>query len=202
MNHKHLTAPFAVKSNDPIKGLITGMASVYGVTDAYGDVVMPGAFDRTLDELDGKIVVLNQHNPNDPIGMATLTDSALSLNAVIQLELELQSARDMLVRVKAGLIDGISIGYEVIKEAYVGNVRQLSEIRLWEISLCTFPANQFARVTDVKGNKGDVRQLLTSMHDLNDTARRYVDVYRKANANVATLTAPLDRLLHIIGRER
>jgi phage head maturation protease len=44
-------------------GQFTGRASVYGVVDAYGDVVMPGAFTNSLKELGGRIVVLNQHDP-------------------------------------------------------------------------------------------------------------------------------------------
>jgi HK97 family phage prohead protease len=143
---------FDVKANkEDNAGQFTGRASVYGVVDAYNDVVMPGAFDRTLEELAGNIVVLNQHNPSDPIGKASLTDSEMSLNAVGQLVLDLPSAKDAYVRLQNGLIDGISIGYEVTKEQYVGDVRQLQEIKLWEISLVTFPANSFARVTDVKG---------------------------------------------------
>jgi uncharacterized protein len=136
---------------DAAAGQFAGRASVYGVTDSYGDVVMPGAFTRSLEELGGKIVVLNQHSPSDPIGTAELSDSEMSLNANGQLVLELQSAKDAYTRLQNGLVTGISIGYEVLKEAYAGNVRQLQEIKLWEISLVTFPANDFARVTDVKG---------------------------------------------------
>jgi HK97 family phage prohead protease len=130
---------------------------------------MPGAFTRTLDELGGKIVVLNQHNPSDPIGTAELSDSEMSLNAAGSLVLDLQSAKDAYTRLQNGLIDGISIGYEVLKEAYVGNVRQLQEIKLWEISLVTFPANQFARVTDVKG-------LLHQWADGDEIAQHFLSV--------------------------
>ena len=58
----------------------------------------------------------------------------------------------MYTRLQNGLIDGISIGYEVPDggSSYENGVRQLQEITLWEISLVTFPANTFARVTDVK----------------------------------------------------
>lgn len=141
---------FDVKANTDLAGQFTGRASVYGVVDGYGDVVMPGSFTKSLADLGGRIKVLNQHNPSDPIGIATLSDSELSLNAVGQLCMDLQSAKDMHTRLTNGLIDGISIGYEVTKEAYLGGVRQLQEITLWEISLVTFPANTFARVIDVK----------------------------------------------------
>lgn len=151
MEHKFLTAPFDVK-NVGTNGQFSGRASVYGVRDYYGDVVMPGAFTKSLAQLGGEIVVLNQHDPADPIGKAKLTDRNDGLWATGQLVLDLPSARDAYVRLQSKLISGISIGYETLKESFSGDVRQLHEIRLLEISLVTFPANQFARVTDVKGD--------------------------------------------------
>lgn len=142
--------PFAVKADAEKAGRFTGRASVYGVKDYYGDVVMPGAFAKTIEANAGEIVVLNQHNPMDPIGKAALTDSDTALLADGQLVLDLPSAKDMHTRVLNGLVTGISIGYETVKESYTQGVRQLDEIRLMEISLVTFPANTFARVTDVK----------------------------------------------------
>lgn len=140
---------YQVKASETA-GQFSGRASVYGVVDSYNDAVMPGAFTRSLEELGGKIVVLNQHRPEDPIGTADLLDSDTALLAAGKLVMELQSAKDMYTRLQNDLIDGISIGYEVTKENFVANVRQLQEIKLWEISLVTFPANAFARVTDVK----------------------------------------------------
>jgi HK97 family phage prohead protease len=166
MERKVLITPFKLKSLTK-SGQFTGRASVYGNTDSYGDVVMPGAFTQSLKDLGGEIVVLNQHNPSDPIGKAELIDTPTSLNAVGQLVLDLASAKEAYVRLQNGLIDGISIGYEVLKEVYVGNVRQLQEIKLWEISLVTFPANQFARVTDVKGDT-ESRRLLRTIRTLNE----------------------------------
>lgn len=141
---------FDVKADESKTGEFAGRASVYGVVDSYGDVVMPGAFTASLAELGGRIKVLNQHNPMDAIGIATLSDTDTALVAEGSLVLDLQSAKDAHTRLKHGLIDGISIGYEVKKDGYDKGVRQLHEIKLWEISLVTFPANQFARVTDVK----------------------------------------------------
>jgi phage head maturation protease len=53
---------------------------------------------------------------------------------------------------KAGSITGLSIGYslkdyeyDTQKDAFI-----LKEIELWEVSLVTFPANEQARIADVK----------------------------------------------------
>lgn len=141
---------FDIKADEAKLGQFSGRASVYGVVDHYQDVVVPGAFKNSLEKLGGEIVVLNQHNPMDPIGKALLEDSDTALLAVGQLVLDLPSAKDMHTRVLNGLVTGISIGYQTNKEAYVAGVRQLIDIELLEISLVTFPANSYARVTDVK----------------------------------------------------
>lgn len=134
-------------------GKFTGKASVYGVIDSYGDVVMPGAFTKTLAERGSEIVVLSQHDPTNSIGKAQLADSADALLITDgRLELELASARDEYIRLKSGLITGISIGYVTRDARFEQGVRQLTEIDLWEVSLVTFPANDFARVTGVKAN--------------------------------------------------
>ena len=145
---------------DGTDGVISGRASVYGVVDAHNDVVMPGAFSKSLAESGNQVVLLNQHNTSDPIGMATLADSpeALLITEGV-LEMELQSAREAYVRAKKRLLTGISIGYETVREEFKGSVRQLTEIKLWEVSLVTFPANSFARVTSVKDALAEVLDL-------------------------------------------
>lgn len=138
-------------------GVIDGRASVYGVVDSYGDVVMPGAFTKTLQENGGRIVVLSQHDPSKAIGTAMLEDAADGLHCRIELAMELVDAQQEYARVKAGLVTGISIGYETLRDEFdAKGLRKLLELRLWEISLVTFPANGYARVTSVKRRRKQV----------------------------------------------
>ena len=46
---------------------------------------------------------------------------------------------------KAGVIKGMSIGYETLQSKMNGDVRELTELRLWEISVVTFPMNESAQ---------------------------------------------------------
>lgn len=131
-------------------GYFRGRASVYNEIDSYGDVVLPGSFTKTIAENGGHIKVLAQHDTWNVIGLAMLEDGPDGLWCEGQLELELPSAQEMYVRLKKGLIDGISIGYETIKERFDKGIRYILEVRLWEISLVTFPACGSARVTAVK----------------------------------------------------
>lgn len=154
-------------------GLVTGRASVYGVVDSYRDVVVPGAFTKTLQEHRGRIVVLSQHDPSVSIGMADLTDRSDGLHCRMQLLVDdVQAAREDYARATAGAVTGISIGYETIRDEIdrALGVRKLLEIRLWEISLVTFPANSAARVTDVKSSSAMLERLAAVITDMHRTA--------------------------------
>jgi HK97 family phage prohead protease len=136
-------------------GTFRGRASVYGNADSYGDIVMPGAFAKSLARSGGRVVVLSQHDTKIPIGHGVLTDRADGLWIDVSLVLSISQARDDYERVKAGLITGLSIGYEVAPggERFQGANRLLTQIDLWEVSLVTFPANVEARIlpTTIKG---------------------------------------------------
>jgi hypothetical protein len=54
---------------------------------------------------------------------------------------------------KAGVVKGLSIGFDTIQATYDGDIRHLTEQRLWEISCVTFPMNQLAQVSAVKSKK-------------------------------------------------
>jgi uncharacterized protein len=147
------TKDFSFELKGPLadEGKFTGRASVYGNVDHHNDIVMPGAFTKSLAKKGYRVPVLNQHDSHDPIGLALLEDSADALIVKEgELILELPSAKDAFVRMKHALLSGISIGYNTIRESYNGSIRQLHEIELHEVSLVTFPANDMARVTSMK----------------------------------------------------
>jgi HK97 family phage prohead protease len=155
---QHKTFEFELKKADAESGEFSGLASTYGNVDAHGDVVMPGAFTKTIQENAGRVVLLANHEPSMSIGIASIFDSPKGLRVEGRLLLELPSAMDMYVRMKHGLVSSMSIGYETRGEKFVNGVRQLTELKLWEISLVTFPANAQAVVESVKD--GDVARLL------------------------------------------
>lgn len=137
------------------QGTFTGMASVYGNRDLGGDVVEPGAFSKTLADKNGEVPILWQHDPREPIGMGKLMDSGDGL--MIKGELAIDSSP---IAVKAyglmrrGILKGLSIGYDTmrdeVKEVAGKTTRYLKELKLWEVSIVTFPMNELATVSTVK----------------------------------------------------
>jgi uncharacterized protein len=146
------------------EGTIEGYASVFDVVDSYKDVIAPGAFKRTLAawQASGRMLpVLWQHDEYNPIGvtMSAMEDEhGLAVKA--QLITEVQQARDAYALAKAGALGGMSIGFSIPNKAADGNpavvydderqVQIIREVRLWEYSLVTFPANEAATINQVK----------------------------------------------------
>jgi len=139
-------------------GRFAGYASVFDVVDAQRDVVKRGAFLRTLAGRVGEIKLLWQHQMEEPIGFFTaMFEDAKGLYVEGQLMLELARAAEAHALLKAGVVSGLSIGYQPVRFATdpATGVRMLSEVELIEISLVTIPANDKSRVSVVKGRKYD-----------------------------------------------
>ncbi len=137
-------------------GTFTGMGAVYNNVDLGGDRIIPGAFSKTL-SAGRKFPVLWQHDPSNPIGTCDITDSRDGLQVVGTLELSDPTAQKAYTFMKSGVVRGLSIGYDCIQATYDGDVRNLTELKLWEISCVTFPMNQAALVATVKAMSDDDR---------------------------------------------
>lgn len=138
-------------------GGIEGYGSVFGVRDNYDDVIAAGAFAESLKahKAAGTMpAMLWQHSSDEPIGVWTaMTEDANGLKVVGKLAMDTVRGKEAHALLKMGALNGLSIGFMSKQWAYdrESEVRTLTEIELWEVSLVTFPANQKARVTNVKG---------------------------------------------------
>lgn len=132
-------------------GRIRGYASRFGEADQSGDIVAAGAFAASLERLKGagrSIKFLWQHDPARPIGIwHQVSENATGLWVSGEVLTELQLGREAAVLIKAGAIDGLSIGYRVVRAEQNPETggRTLLEIDLWEVSLVTFPMLPSAR---------------------------------------------------------
>jgi HK97 family phage prohead protease len=153
MARERISCPFELKSVDDA-GTFTGYASVFGVVDWWDDVVEAGAFADSLKARSP--AMLWQHNMDEPIGTwpelkedehGLWVKGSLLVNGVAR-------AAEAHVLLKAGALNGLSIGYNALERYYrkegERDVRVLKKVDLWEISLVTSPANEQARVRTVK----------------------------------------------------
>lgn len=129
---------------------IVGYASIFDAKDKGGDLVQKGAYSASLSRLSrvgGKVKMLWQHDPMQPIGVwDEIYEDDKGLFVKGRLLPEVQAGREALALLQAGAIDGLSIGYQTIRAEKAQNGRLLHEIELWEVSLVTFPMLPEARV--------------------------------------------------------
>ncbi len=131
---------------------VEGYASVFGVRDQGGDVVLAGAYGASLKRMarEGRRVrMLWQHDPAQPIGIwDEVAEDAVGLRVKGRILTELAQGREAAALLAAGAIDGLSIGYRTLRAERDGKgQRLLAELDLWEVSLVTFPMLAEARVS-------------------------------------------------------
>jgi hypothetical protein len=127
-------------------GRFEGVASVYGNIDSYRDVVEKGAFAKTITERGSRVPILAEHK--DTIGSGDVFDAGTHLGVRGRILMTVQKGREYVELAKAGVVRGLSIGYRTIKEEFdaTRKVRRLLEVKLYEVSLVTFPANELATI--------------------------------------------------------
>ena len=150
-------APLALQRIDA-EGMFEGYASLFGVADLGRDIVLPGAFRKTLARRDARhIKMLWQHKASEPIGTwLNVKEDSRGLHVIGRLNLDVSRAREVHSLMKEGAVDGLSIGFRAARALRdkSSGLRRLAEIDLWEISLVTFPMLPQARVNAVKAHGG------------------------------------------------
>ena len=157
--------------DDEAKGMFSGYASIFGNKDLGNDVVVQGAFQKSIRAKGArKIKMLFQHDTKEPIGVYTkVREDAQGLYVEGKLAMQTQKGREVYELMKMGAIDGLSVGYRVDAKGYSyddrGKKRYLKQVDLMEISAVTFPMNPKARVNAVKAEERTVRDWEAFLRD-------------------------------------
>lgn len=168
-----------------------GYAAVFDTRAAIGnpltfgffEQVAPGAFSKTLQEGDARMLI--DHNPYYVVSRASadtlrLSSDKTGLAVDSQLDTELSYVNDLAANVRNGNITGMSFGFSVIKDDWSSEqmdtvdgdpvdaeVRTLQEVRLVEVSAVTFPA-----YTQTRAELASVAAALRSRGDVDAIERR------------------------------
>ncbi len=136
-------------------GYFSGYASIFGQPDQGGDIVMRGAFVRSLRARGTSgIRILFQHDPKQPVGrLLGLYEDTRGLLVKGQLLLDVPKVHSLGQLISGGALDGLSIGFRTVRASKdrLSGYRYLHQIDLWEISIVTFPMMEQARIfSDLK----------------------------------------------------
>lgn len=162
-------------------GTFSGHAAVFGVEDLAHDVVEPGAFVASLARRGASgVKMLWHHDPAEPIGRwLEIREDDRGLFVRGRLLPGVARAAEALTLMKAGVLDGLSIGFRTVKgrRDRPAGVRRLIEVDLWEISIVTFPMQPDARVVRVEAASAVPARALTEA-DLAGTIRRAARLFQ------------------------
>ena len=131
-------------------GRFAGYASVFQRVDEAGDIVLPGAFRKSLGKRGReRIRMLFQHDPKEPVGTwDAIAEDGFGLWVEGRLTGGVPRADALRRLIEKRAVDGLSIGFRTVKatrEPGSGH-RRVSEIDLWEISIVNFPGQSMARL--------------------------------------------------------
>jgi len=148
MMKNHLTVPLEIKSLDDRE--FEGYGNVFGNEDLGGDIVVKGAFKRSLAQ-HRKANSLPQmfwmHDPSRVPGKwldMSEDDYGLKVRGVLA-DTDLGNEIRTLLNMKA--VQGLSIGFRTLDQDYdKEGARLLKEIELWEVSVVSLPMNPLAQV--------------------------------------------------------
>lgn len=156
MEYKNLIATIG---DIDVKGQrVSGYFSVFGNVDNDGDVLMPGAFTKTINERGprgtNQIPHLLQHKTDKPLGKPAILEEKPYGG---YFETDIVDTEDGIETIKlyaAGVYNEHSFGFQTISSRDAERdgryVREISEVKLWEISTVTFGANDLTRFDGFK----------------------------------------------------
>jgi len=123
---------------------IAGYAALFNVADGARDIILPGAFSRTLVERAEDLPLFWQHRPYARIGtIQNIAEDARGLRVIARIERAASRAATLL---STRAVSGLSFGYRAQRYRPTPAGRLLYDIELFEISLVTHPLQPRARV--------------------------------------------------------
>ena len=119
--------------------MFAGYASVFNTADNGDDIVMPGAFTKSLKTLK-HLPFLDNHNPNTPLGRIIVAEQ--DDYGLYVVGLKNKTARSLRIG------EGLSFGYRVKgrKNSTLASGRKLTELEIVEVSVTPTPMHQYARI--------------------------------------------------------
>jgi HK97 family phage prohead protease len=169
-----LKVPLEIKSLNERE--FTGYGSIFGNTDLGGDVVMKGAFKRSLatQKRNNTLPLMFWgHNPDQVPGKwldMREDDDGLMARGVLA-DTPLGNEIHTLLKMEA--VRGLSIGYITKDQDYTDDgVRLIKEVELMELSIVSMPMNPLAQIEHVKSRLSKAGEYVPTKTELENILRK------------------------------
>lgn len=174
---EHKTSPAFITKTDDVQGIVETVFAVFGNVDMGNDIIHPGAFAKTFVERGHKVKLLDLHNRDSvlnvlgkPLAFSEKAKDELPTDllkeypeatggawAQVQFNMKTQAGHDAFQHFRAGDIDEWSFAYDSIQEDFSEidkvNVRNLRELKLYELSPVIWGMNPATTTTSAKEQK-------------------------------------------------
>lgn len=154
IEYKSIGSSGLIQDIDEKEGRILGYFSKFGNIDSDGDMIMPGAYTKTLIENGSRIKHLYQHDPLRPLSgvkggnlIVTEDNTGLAFDSTIS---KTSWGRDTIRLYVDEVVDEHSVGFNTVRKVEKADYSEIQEIKLWEGSTVTWGANELAGTTNVK----------------------------------------------------
>ena len=151
--------------NPTIEGYFAVFNSIYEIAPGMTESVKPGAFSRTLG---GDIRALTNHDTTLVLGRTKahtleLREDEHGLWGKISINPKDADAMNLYERVKRGDVDQCSFGFEIVNEETDflddGSIHwTITDVNLFEVSACTFPAYSETNISARTEEKDTLRK--------------------------------------------
>lgn len=189
MHRTNITVPLEIKGLSGRE--FDGHGSIFGNTDLGGDIVIPGAFKRSLAQhkkAKSLPLLFWMHDPSRVPGKwleMTEDSKGLAVRGVLA-PTPLGDEVHTLLKMKA--VSGLSIGYRTIDQDFDkdGN-RLIKEAELWEVSVVSLPMNPLAQIIHVKTRLSERGEYVPSIREFENILRDVgcsIDVSKRIIAKV------------------
>ncbi len=168
-----------------------GHGSIFGNIDLGGDVVMPGAFNKTLAEHKRAETLPQMFWMHDAAQVPGIWKEMHEDGDGLFVKGELvdtQLGKEMHTLLSTKAVRGLSIGFQINEAEFdKDGIRQLKEIDLWEVSLVSLAMNPLAQIEAVKSR-------LSADGEYVPTAREFERILRDAGCSKKTALTLCSRM--------
>lgn len=201
MEHKQ-TENVVITNIDEDQGIVEAIWAVMGNIDKGNDIIHPGAFKKTFNERGNQIKLLDNHRKTsvmDALGTVLelkelpraelpqeLKDTSPDVTGgawgQFQFLMDTPEGEGAFKRIKSGAIKGWSFGYDALnpdrtnvdKDGQKISVRNLRQIKLYEISPVLFAMNEATTTTDAK-SEDKAKWSTAFINNLPDSSFLYIE---------------------------